>query len=170
MNYGGLYTNDTLNGTGFRTTLFVSGCLMNPKCPFCQNQKAWNFKYGEEFSRKEEDLIIEYLKPSYISGLSLLGGEIFDNLEEDTLFNLMERIKNEYGDTKDVWCWTGYEYEYLIQNDRKQDFMKYLDVLIDGRFEIEKKNLNLKFRNSSNQRPINVQETIKQGEVMLFDW
>lgn len=169
MHFSGIYANDTLNGIGFRVSLFVSGCGRAIKCKSCQNKKAWNFSYGEKYTQDTHNEIMEYLKPSYIKGISLLGGEVFDNLDGEELFDLVNDIKETYGDGKDIWCWTGYLYEDLIKQPRKREFISYLDILVDGDFQIDKKNLNNAWRGSENQRLINVQESLKQNKVVLYD-
>ncbi|WP_291567052.1 MULTISPECIES: anaerobic ribonucleoside-triphosphate reductase activating protein [unclassified Clostridium] len=165
MNYAKLINCDFVNGLGIRITLFISGCKKNPKCKDCYNQKAWSFDYGEEFTQVTFDTIIKWLTPKEIKGLSLLGGECMDNLQEDWLINLTKQAKSM---GKDIWCWTGYLYEDLIKDARKVEFLKNLDVLVDGEFIPELKNMSLKFRNSSNQRVIDIQKSLKQDKVVLW--
>jgi anaerobic ribonucleoside-triphosphate reductase activating protein len=150
--YSGLDLCDTLNGEGFRVSLFCSGCNKNPKCKYCQNCSAWDFKHGTEFTKETKDLIIGALSKPYISGLSLLGGEVTDNLEDGTIFDLLDTIKGRFPE-KTIWAWTGYIMEELTTENHLK-FFKYLDVLIDGEFDYTKKNLNNPWRNSENQRLI----------------
>lgn len=165
MNYAELINCDFVNGIGVRVVLFVSGCGKHPKCKDCYNEKAWNFKYGKEFTKKTFDTIIKWLTPDYIKGLSLLGGECFDNLTEDWLIKLTSQAKTM---NKNVWCWTGYCYEDLIKTPRKLEFIKNLDVLVDGEFKPELKNMGLKFRNSTNQRVIDVQKSLEENKIVLY--
>ena len=164
MKYAKIRKFDTANGQGVRTTLFVSGCKFN--CKGCFNKEAQDFNYGNEFTREVEDEFIGYIKNPNVVGVNLLGGEI---MQQDTsiILNLVKRIKEETG--KNIWCWTGYKYEDLIKIDGKLEVLQYIDVLIDGRFEIAKKDLMLKYRGSSNQRVIDVQQTLNKGVVEIFN-
>lgn len=150
MNYCGLDTCDVLNGNGFRVSLFCSGCGKIPKCKYCQNSKAWDFNYGQPFTEETKNIILKALSNDYISGLSLLGGEVTDNLEDGTIFDLLDAVKKEYPH-KSIWAWTGYKIEELTSFNHKK-FLSYLDVLIDGEFDYKKKNLNRAWANSENQR------------------
>lgn len=162
MKYAKIRKFDTANGQGVRTTLFVSGCKFN--CKGCFNKEAQDFNYGNEFTREVEDEFIGYIKNPNVVGVNLLGGEI---MQQDTsiILNLVKRIKEETG--KNIWCWTGYKYEDLIKIDGKLEVLQYIDVLIDGRFEVEKRDLMLKYRGSSNQRVIDVQQTLKLNKVII---
>lgn len=150
MNYCGLDTCDVLNGTGFRVSLFCSGCARTPKCKYCQNSKAWSFDYGYLFTEKTKETILDALSKTYISGLSLLGGEVTDNLSDGTIFDLLDSVKEKFPQ-KTIWAWTGYKIENLVSDDHKK-FLSYLDVLVDGEYNYEKKNLNRAWANSENQR------------------
>lgn len=150
LNYCGLDNCDVLNGEGFRVSLFVSGCNKNPKCKYCQNSLAWDFNYGKPFTEETKNKILEYLSKDYIDGISLLGGEITDNLDDGTLFDLLYNIKKKYPN-KTIWGWTGYNIEDLTKPNHIK-LLSYIDVLIDGEFRIEEKNLNNAWRNSENQR------------------
>lgn len=150
MNYCGLDTCDVLNGNGFRVSLFCSGCGKVPKCKYCQNSKAWDFNYGQPFTEETKNTILNALSNDYISGLSLLGGEVTDNLDDGVIFDLLETVKNKYPE-KNIWAWTGYKIEELTSDNHKK-FLTYLDVLIDGEFDYTKKNLNRAWANSENQR------------------
>lgn len=164
MYYGKIRKLDAANGPGVRTTLFVSGCTFN--CPGCFNKESQNFNFGEEFTKEVEDRFMEYIKNPNVVGVSLLGGEIMQQ-DTDTILNLVKRIKEETG--KNIWCWTGYKYEELIKINEKLDILQYIDVLVDGRFEMEKRDLMLKYRGSSNQRVIDVRKTLELGEVTLIN-
>ncbi len=170
MNYAEIKKNDIANGTGVRVSLFVSGCRHH--CPDCFNSMAWDFKYGKPFTKEVEDTILEMLKPDYVQGLTLLGGEPFEAENQRTLVNFVKRVKETYPN-KNIWCFTGFTYdEELLGCSRAncevtQELLSYIDVLVDGRFEKELKNLKLKFRGSSNQRIIDLNKTREIGSLVL---
>lgn len=172
MYYADIKKCDIANGPGVRTSIFVSGCTHH--CKGCFNEIAWNFKYGKEFTEKDIDYIIETLKPDYIKGLSLLGGEPFELVNQEGLLPLVKKVKEVYPE-KDIWCYSGYLFDKQIKDEmmKKYDltrkFIKYIDVIVDGKFEIEKKNPSLKFRGSYNQRIINVQESLKENKVIMWE-
>lgn len=147
MNYAEIKKFDIANGEGVRTSLFVSGCTHH--CKGCFNQVAWDFNYGKLFTKEVEDDIIKSLEPDYIQGLSLLGGEPLEPQNIKVLLPFIKRVKSIYPN-KDIWCYTGYTYEDL--NCKK--FLSYINVLVDGEFVEELKDISLKFRGSSNQRVI----------------
>ncbi|MNJ90115.1 anaerobic ribonucleotide reductase-activating protein [compost metagenome] len=161
INYCDYKRMDFLNGTGIRNSLFVSGCTHH--CVGCFNAPAWNFNYGQRFTKDDEDMIVEDLKDERIRGLSLLGGEPFDNVEG--LLPLLKRVKEE-SPRSDIWCWSGYTFEYLKEN--QLEMLELLDVLVDGKFEIDNKDLKLKFRGSSNQRVINAKESLKNECIVML--
>lgn len=171
MNYGAIKKTDVANGEGVRVSLFVSGCTHH--CKNCFNPETWNFCYGKPFTQETEDEIIEALKPNYIKGLTLLGGEPMEPQNQERLLPLLKRVKKEFGDSKNVWCYTGYTLENdLLSPSRARcehtdEMLKHIDTLVDGEFVEELKNLMLKFRGSSNQRVINVPETLKENKVVL---
>lgn len=172
MYYADIKKVDVANGPGVRVSLFVSGCTH--KCKGCFNEKAWDFKYGKEYTKKEEDYIIELLKRDYIDGITILGGEPFEYVNQIHVLPLLRRIRKELPN-KTIWCFSGYTFDTDILNDmcKKYDvtreLISYIDVLVDGKFVLEKKNLKLKFRGSSNQRIINVKESLKNNKVILVD-
>ena len=141
---------DTLNGVGFRTSLFVSGCGKEPKCKYCQNKKAWDFNYGNKFTEKEKNMIFKEQEKPWMKGISLLGGEVTDNLDDGVLLDFLKEYKEKFP-TKDIWCWTGYKLEDLTSDNHKK-LLSYVDVLIDGEYDYTKKNLNRAWANSENQR------------------
>ena len=155
---------DTLNGEGIRHSLFVSGC--SHKCKGCFNAVAWNKEYGKPYTEETTQMIIKAFKdsPVELTGLSLLGGEPFENVEG--LVDLVDQFTQEFTD-KDIWCWTGYTFEQLCEMSKTDSvllrMLLKIDVLVDGKFEIDQKDLKLKFRGSSNQRIIDVQGS-------LYDW
>ena len=170
MNYAEIKYCDVANGPGVRTSLFVSGCSHH--CPGCFNEIAWDFNYGKPFT---QDTIIESLKPDYIQGLTLLGGEPFEYSNQKGLLPLVRQVR-EVLPQKDIWCFTGFLFDKdIIENMCKKwketnELLSYIDVLVDGRFVEELKNLNLKFKGSENQRTILVNESLKSGNVILYDF
>lgn len=164
MNYIDIKKNDIANGEGIRVSLFVSGCTH--KCKGCFNTKAWDFNSGETFTNETLNEIIEALKPNYIKGLSLLGGEPFEIENVNPLIEIVKKIKKEYP-KKDIWAYSGYTYEELIKNNEKKELINLIDVLVDGKFILELKNPSLAFRGSSNQRIIDIKKTIKKGCIVL---
>ena len=145
MNYCGLKKNDIANGDGVRVSLFVSGCRNH--CKGCHNPEAWDFGYGQPFTKETEDEIIEALRPSWIQGLSVLGGEPCEEENEEILIPFLKRLRSELP-MKDIWLYSGYTYE-MLQND---EILKYVDVLVDGPFLLGQKDISLAFRGSRNQR------------------
>lgn len=172
MNYATIKTHDVANGEGIRISLFVSGCTHH--CKGCFNKEAWDFEYGTLYTKETEQYIIDALSPSYISGLSLLGGEPFEPQNQTTVLSLIKRVRQEYPE-KDIWCYTGYDFEDDILSGRLKyqlitaQMIKNIDILVDGKFIEEKKSLNLRFRGSSNQRIIDVKKSLKEGKTVLFD-
>ena len=163
MNYADIRPFDAVNGIGIGTTLFVSGCLFH--CKNCFNKEAWDFDYGKPFTKEVEDYFINCAKISHTNHVSLLGGEeIYQDL--NIILNLVKRIKTEVN--KPIWIWSGFTYEELIKSKPKLSILKYIDVLVDGQFKQELKDINLKLRGSSNQRIINVQESLKQNKVIEY--
>ena len=173
MNYAEIKYCDVANGPGVRTSLFVSECSYH--CPGCFNEIAWDFNYGKPFTQDTIDSIIESLKPDYIQGLTLLGGEPFEYSNQKGLLPLVRQVR-EVLPQKDIWCFTGFLFDKdIIENMCKRwketnELLSYIDVLVDGRFVEELKNLNLKFKGSENQRTILVNESLKSGNVILYDF
>ena len=165
MHYSKTRRYDTANGVGIRSTLFVSGCTH--KCEGCFNEVAQSFNYGKLWTKKAEDLFLEYVKDEKVVGVNILGGEPLQQLKDDDLFNLLYRIKNETG--KSIWMWTGYTFEEILKNEKRLRLVKLVDVLVDGRFELENKDLTLKYRGSSNQRVIDVKRTLKEKKIILIE-
>jgi anaerobic ribonucleoside-triphosphate reductase activating protein len=164
LKYAEIKKFDVANSPQIGSTLFVSGC--NFHCEGCFNEIAQDFNYGEEWTKETEDKFICYLKHPQIKHANLLGGEIMQQ-DSKTILNLVKRIKNETDVS--IWTWTGYLFENLIQMSDKLEILKYIDVLVDGQFELSKRDLKLKYKGSSNQRVINVQESLKRGEVILYE-
>ncbi len=159
MYYSAIKYRDIANGLGVRTVLFVSGC--RNRCEGCFQPETWNFSNGKIFDQKDEDAIIESLKPDFIRGLTLLGGDPFEPENQDGLIAFMRRVKAECPD-KDVWAFTGYLLdEDLVPGGKKyteytDELLSYIDVLVDGPFVLEQKSLSLKFKGSANQRVIDM--------------
>lgn len=155
-----------VDGEGVRCSLYVSGCKFN--CPGCYNKVAQNFHFGHPYTQELEDQIIEDLSQDYVQGLTLLGGEPFLNTQ--VCIKLAKRIRQEFGHDKDIWSWTGYTWEELMQeSDDKLELLNLIDILIDGRFLQAKMDLTLQFRGSSNQKIIKVPESLEKGEIVLWD-
>ena len=171
MNYAEIKNFDIANGLGIRVSLFVSGCTHH--CKNCFNSVAWDFKYGKEFTKEVEDKIIKMLNNPNVSGLTLLGGEPMEPVNQDGLIDFLRRVKKEVPN-KNIWCYTGYTLETdLLQGKAHtpitEEILSYIDVLVDGKFVEELKSLMLKFRGSSNQRLIDLPKTLKTGEIVLLD-
>lgn len=174
MNYANIKDCDIANGPGVRVTLFVSGCTHH--CKGCFNREAWDFDYGEPFTQDTIDRILEMLKPSYVKGLTLLGGEPFEPQNQGPIVELLRQIKAIYPQ-KSIWAFSGYLFDRDILSGKLGDweitkeYLSYLDVLVDGPFVEAKKDLMLRFRGSSNQRLINVPESLAAGKVVEWeDW
>ena len=167
MNYADIKRYDVANGPGVRISLFVSGCTH--QCKNCFNEEAWDFQYGAPFTQAEEDRIMEYLKPAHIAGLTLLGGEPFEYCNQQGILPLLRRVRETYPE-KNIWAFSGYLFDEEIVGDMCQkwpetkEILSYIDVLVDGRFVEELKNVNLRFKGSANQRTIMVQESLKALE------
>lgn len=171
MRYAEIKYCDIANGVGCRTSLFVSGCTH--ACPGCFNEIAWNFSYGEEYDGDVEERIIESLRPPYVAGLTLLGGEPMEPEHQRVLVELLERIRRELPE-KTVWCYTGDVLEDLLDDSspRRTEvtdrMLACIDVLVDGPWVQDLHDITLRFRGSSNQRLIDLPATLAQGE--LVEW
>ncbi|MDC4239011.1 anaerobic ribonucleoside-triphosphate reductase activating protein [Clostridium tertium] len=162
MNYSKIRKFDVSNGPGIRTTLFVSGCTNN--CEGCFNKDLQDFNYGDKWTKETEEEFIGYVKNPNVKGVNILGGEPMEQIQDKDLFNLLKRIKEET--KKSIWLWSGYLYEDIIKNENRLSILSLADVLIDGRFEIDKRNMSLKYRGSSNQRVIDVLKSLEKNEVV----
>lgn len=174
MNYAEIKNCDIANGPGVRVSLFVSGCTHH--CKGCFNQVAWDFDYGQPFTQQTVDEILDMLKPDYIRGLTLLGGEPFEPQNQGPIVELLRQIKEKMPE-KSIWAFSGYLLDRDILSGRLGDwettreYLSYLDVLVDGPFVEEKKNLTLRFRGSENQRVIDVPASLAQDRIVLWqDW
>lgn len=170
MNYASIKPTDIANGPGVRVSLFVSGCTHC--CRECFNEEAWDFQYGQEYTPEIMERILAYLDHTYIAGLSLLGGEPLHPANQKGILPLVEETKRRFPE-KTIWCYTGYDFEKDILGDMMERLeetkriLACIDVLVDGKFEVEKKDLNLRFKGSSNQRIIQVPESLASGEIIL---
>lgn len=165
MHYGNIKKTDIADGTGVRVSLFVSGC--NNRCKGCFNPDTWDFNFGREFTAETESEILEALKPSYISGLTVLGGEPFELENQRRLLPFIEKVKEVFPE-KDIWFYTGYilEEDLLTPEGKRhcevtEKLLSLIDVLVDGPFILEKRNLMLEFRGSENQRILKLREILK---------
>ncbi len=163
MNFAQIRKYDVANGPGIRTTIFVTGCTH--KCPNCFNEEYQDFNFGNPWTRKETDEVIEDLKLDEVKGLTVLGGEPFQN--EVDLLQVLRDIKKEV--QKEIWIFSGYTYEEILKDEDKKKLLEECDVLVDGRFVEALKDLSLRFRGSSNQRIIDIKKSLEANEVVLFD-
>lgn len=163
MNFAQIRKYDVANGPGIRTTIFVTGCTH--KCHNCFNEEYQDFNYGDTWTDKETEEVIGYLNLDEVKGLTLLGGEPFQN--EVDLLEVIRDIKKEV--QKDIWIFSGYTYEEILKDQNKKKLLEECDVLVDGRFVEALKDLKLRFRGSSNQRIIDIQKSLDKNKVVLFD-
>ncbi|MBQ8513553.1 MAG: anaerobic ribonucleoside-triphosphate reductase activating protein [Clostridia bacterium] len=172
MHYGEIKNCDIANGIGVRVTLFVSGCTN--RCRGCFQPQTWDFDYGQEFTRETEDKILDMLSPSYITGLTLLGGEPFEPENQRVLVPFLRRVKLRYP-AKTVWAFSGFTLDELLTDGFRarcevtDEMLSMADVLVDGRFVEEKKDIALRFRGSSNQRIIDLKKTREAGHAVMWD-
>lgn len=171
MNYSKINKNDIANGIGIRVTLFVSGCTHH--CKGCFNPDTWDFKFGELFTEETEKELLEAMKPSYINGLTLLGGEPMEPSNQRALLPFLKRLKKDFP-KKTVWCFSGYTFEELTGESRARcevtdEVLSLIDVLVDGEFKEELKDITLRFKGSSNQRIIDMGESIKTSKIVLWN-
>ena len=171
MYYSEIKECDIANGPGVRVTLFVSGCTHH--CKGCFNEMTWDFQYGREFTEEAVDKVLKLLEPPYIAGLTLLGGEPMEYRNQQGLLPLLRKVKEVYPD-KTIWCYTGYLYEKDILEDfcgkwpETREMLSCLDVIVDGEFVEELKDISLRFRGSSNQRIIDVKKSMQTGKIVQW--
>ena len=172
MNYADIKQFDVANGTGVRVSVFVSGCTHH--CKGCFNPDTWDFGYGKPFTDVEIEHIIDSCKEDYIAGLSLLGGEPMEYVNQQGLLPLLRKVKARFPE-KNIWCYTGYDFEKDIlgrmaeQWEETKEMLSYIDVLVDGEFKEALKSPSLQFKGSSNQRIIEVQPSLKEGHIVLWE-
>lgn len=171
MHYSTIKDCDIANGIGVRITLFVSGCTNH--CKNCFQPQTWDFDFGEPFTEETEEKLLQMLKPDYINGLTLLGGEPMEPQNQRALVPFLKRVREAYPN-KNIWCFTGFTYEVLKTDgshprcEVTDEMLSLIDVLVDGRYVDELKDLTLQFRGSSNQRLIDMVKTRENGEVTLL--
>ena len=172
MNYATIKNCDIANGPGVRVSLFVSGCTHH--CPGCFNEVAWDFGYGEPFTQQTIDTILDMLRPDYIRGLTLLGGEPFEPENQRALVPFLHEVRVLYPH-KTIWCYTGYDFELDLLTGRvgdwsvTQEFLSYLNVLVDGPFVLKEKDITLRFRGSRNQRVLDLPKTLAAGQPVIWE-
>lgn len=165
MNYAQIRKLDVTNGPGIRTTLFVSGCTHN--CPGCFNKEQQDFNYGNKWTYEvEQDFLQKCMHPR-VTGISILGGEPMQQLMDTSFVDLLTKLTFEV--KKPIWVWTGYKFEELLEHPLQRMLLNYIDVIIDGRYEEDKRDYSLMYRGSSNQRVIDVKESLKQGKVIQIE-
>lgn len=173
MNYAEIKKTDIANGTGVRVSLFVSGCTHH--CEGCFNAVAWDFHYGKEFTEQTEEELLQALKPGFIAGLTLLGGEPFEPENQRRLVPFLKKVRSLYPE-KSIWCYTGYllDKELLLESRARcevtDEMLSLLDVLVDGKFMLAQKDISLRFRGSSNQRIIDLPATLREGKIVTIEF
>ncbi|MEI3175860.1 MAG: anaerobic ribonucleoside-triphosphate reductase activating protein [Lachnospiraceae bacterium] len=161
MNYGNIKEYDIADGPGVRVTLFVSGC--RNCCKGCFNSETWNFQYGQPFTEETMETLLSCLAPDYIQGFTLLGGEPFEPENQKTCVKILKKVRETYPE-KDIWCYSGYRYDVelaeggRVHTDVTDEMLSYIDVLVDGKFIEEEKDITLRFRGSRNQRILKLKE------------
>lgn len=171
MNYAEIKTCDIANGPGVRVSLFVSGCTH--RCKGCFNEIAWDFEYGKEFDEDTMNRLLDALRPDYVRGLTLLGGEPMEYRNQLGLLPFIRRVRAELPQ-KDIWCFSGYLFDSQIRDEmckkweETKELLSYIDVMVDGKFVEELKDITLRFRGSSNQRIIDVKASLATGNVVLW--
>lgn len=162
MKYSGIIKNDVANGPGIRTSLFVSGC--RNKCPGCFNVDQQDFNYGQEFTIEVEDSIIESVSDIYHNGITILGGDPLEPENASVVLDFVYRFREVYEDRKTIWLYTGYIFEDIIKNnDARSELLNQVDVIVDGPFILDKKDITLRFKGSSNQRIIDMKSSIRNS-------
>ena len=172
MNYADIKRYDVANGPGVRVSVFVSGCTH--RCPGCFNEEAWDFNFGKPFTQETIDYIIDLLKPDFYKGITFLGGEPLEHVNQQGLLPLARKIREVYPE-KSIWCFTGYDFEkdvlgrMINEWPETKELLSYIDVLVDGEFIEAQKDLSLGLKGSANQRHILVQESMKSGSLVLWE-
>ena len=169
MNYADIRPIDVANGPGVRVSIFVSGCTHH--CKECFNPETWDFDYGQPFGEEQIREILTHLSKPYIHGLSILGGEPFEPQNQGAVLELVRRVREQFPE-KDIWCYSGYLFENLAAGKvgvHSRTLLGLLDVLVDGPFVLEQKELSLRFRGSANQRLIDVPASLESGKVLIWD-
>lgn len=177
MNYSGISECDVLNGTGFRVVLFVSGC--SHRCYNCQNPKTWDKNFGHPFTEKTKQYIFNCLDKDYIDGITITGGDPLYENNLDEVLKLVQEIRISFPE-KTIWLYTGYSYSKIfrgqlsclsqdgLNNFKRREIIKLCDVVVDGEYIDEQKDITLKWRGSKNQRCIDVKQSLTQNKVVLY--
>lgn len=172
MRYGAIKKRDIANGPGVRVVLFVSGCTHH--CKGCFQPQTWDFNYGDDYTADTEQEIIDALAPDFMDGLTLLGGEPFEPDNQRALLPLLHRVRNEMPQ-KTIWAFSGYTFEELTGKTESRarcevtdEMLSLVDVLVDGEFQLDKRNISLQFRGSENQRLIDLPKTFENGEIVWW--
>ncbi|NLP22254.1 MAG: anaerobic ribonucleoside-triphosphate reductase activating protein [Erysipelotrichaceae bacterium] len=169
MNYTSIKNCDISNGIGVRVSLFVSGCTH--LCEGCFNKETWDFNYGTPFDKEAQNQVLDLLKPNHIAGLTLLGGEPLHPKNQISLLPFIRKYKKLYPN-KNLWCYSGYTYEEIMEMIKDlpytKELMSYIDVLVDGKYIEELKDIRLKFKGSSNQRIIDLKKSLTQNNIILL--
>lgn len=171
MNYADIKTIDVQDGTGIRVSIYVSGCHFH--CKGCHNKEAWDFNYGKKFDDSTIDYILDLMDHDYIAGLSILGGEPMEIINQQGLLPLVQKVKEKFPN-KSIWCYTGYKFGEDLLGKMYKEFsftkglLENIDIIVDGQFIEEKKLTDLKFRGSINQKKIDVQASLKQGKEVVL--
>lgn len=171
MNYSDIKTPDVANGPGIRVSIFVSGCRHH--CKGCFNKETWDFNYGKPFTQETIDYILKLMEPTYIKGITFLGGEPMEPVNQEGLLLLAKAVKEKYPE-KTIWCYTGFLFDRDILNDMyknsdtTKELVNLLDVVVDGKFEESLKDVRLKFKGSSNQRTIDIKKTLETGKIEIL--
>ena len=171
MHYGNIKLNDIANGEGIRVSLFVSGCTNH--CKECFNPETWNFEYGKPFTAETEQFILDNLKSDFVNGLTLLGGEPMEPKNQAVLLPFVKRVRAMYPN-KTIWLYSGFRLEDELLKagaypncEHTLELLQNIDILVDGRFDRDLKKITLNFRGSSNQRIIDIQQSLKQNKIVL---
>ena len=172
MNFGEIKNCDIADGQGVRVTLFVSGCTNH--CEGCFQPQTWDFDFGKPFTRETEDELLTMLAPSYINGLTLLGGEPMEPQNQRALLPFVRRVRETYPD-KTVWCDSGFTLEELLTDgshprcEVTDELLSMIDVLVDGKVILAQKDISLRFRGSRNQRVLDLPATLSSGRITLWE-
>lgn len=171
MNYATIKPIDVANGPGVRVSLFVSGCTHH--CKGCFNREAWDFNYGKPFDNNAQEEIFSSISPDYIEGFSLLGGEPFEPQNQEALLPFLRKLKDKFPN-KSIWCYSGYKFEDIITGKvgerlTAMSMLSLVDILVDGEFIEEQKDLHLRFRGSANQRIIDVKKSLRSDSIVFWD-
>lgn len=168
MKYADIFYDDDRNGPGYRVSLFVSGC--DRGCEGCFNKQAWDFDYGSEFTKLQIKNILEILNKPHIRGLSILGGDPISNVRRDNSLLQLVKLVKEWHPQKTIFCWTGFDFEDIIKEDKCLEFLQYVDMLRDGQFIESKKDITQYLGGSTNQRCIDVKKSLEQNKIIEYQF